>query len=197
MDSGKPSPEERFHTNLVGLAELIFDLVTEVNAKGYNIIPTKVVELAVHLLYQMDHITVINTFISGSNKPDEKGGPVPFEDHCWTKIKARDRRFFLDNVGVIFHGLPSNQINAFSRMFSLTDTDGNPIVAKEDENEIWEYFESLVKITLKYIHSKRQPQLVRRGTEEIRRYKADDFFESVDLAQHTRHWDLTLEFPEY
>lgn len=197
MDSDKPSPEERFHTNLVGLGELIFDLVTEVNAKGHNIINPEVVKLAVCLLYKLDHVTVINTFISGSNKLDKNGHPVPFEEHCWTKIKARDRSFFLDNAGVIFHELPCDRIDAFSRMFSITDADGNPVVAKEDENEIWEYFESLVKIAIKYIHFKRQPQLVRRGTEEIRRYKANNFLENVDLSQHAKHWDLTLEFPEY
>lgn len=197
MDSGNPSPEERFHTNLVGLGELIFDLVTEVNAKGYNIINPKIVELAVHLLYKIDHVTVINTFISGSNKLDAEGNPIPFEKHCWTKIKAHDRSFFLDNAGVIFHGLPCDRIDAFSRMFSITDADGKLVVAKEDENEIWEYFESLVKIAIKYIHFKRQPQLIRRGTEEIRRYRADNFLESIDLSQHANCWELTLEFPEY
>lgn len=189
----RPPPEERFHANVIGLGELIYDLVRKVNAKGHNLINPELVKLAVCLLGKLDHGAVINTFIHKSNN-NARGELVPFEHHCWTKIKAHDRSFFLENAGEIFSDLPMNRVDAFSRMFSLVDSDGNPVVPEEDEAEIWDYFESLVKIAIKYIHNRRGPTLIRRGTEEIRRYNSDDFFSKVDIARHAELWNMDLEF---
>jgi len=191
--SGSPSPEERFHTNVVGLGELLYDIVREVNNKGYQIITPQVIELAVRVLEKLDHTTVIHTFI---NKSHEKEGNTDLKEHCWEKIRVRDRTFFLQNAGKIFSDLPMSRVNAFSQMFSLKDTDGNFVVSKEDEEEIWEYFESLVKIAIKYIHEKRQPILIRHESEEIRRYE-NTFFEEVDLSFHAKSWGIELEFNEH
>jgi len=191
--SGKPSPEERFHANVVGLGELLHDIVREVNGKGYEIVTPQVIELAVRVLEKLDHITVIHSFIRKSNEKEKTEGDL--KEHCWEKIRVRDRRFFLQNAGKIFSDLPMSKVNAFSHMFSLKDADGNFVVSKEDEEEIWEYFESLVKIAIKYIHEKRQPILIRHESEEIRRYEKRAF-EEVDLASHAKFWEIELEFNE-
>ncbi len=195
IDSKKPSHEERFHVNVVGLGHVICDLVKTVEGKGHTVVNPHLVELAVCLLSKLDHTTVIETFIYKSNEKEGEDDML-FEDHCWTKIKNRNRSFFIENAGEIFSDLPANRVDAFSRMFSLVDKQGNSVVPEDDENEIWDFFESLVKIAIKYIHSKRKPQLLRRGTEETRRYQDDTFLSKVNLALHAECWKIDLVFPE-
>ena len=193
--SAKPLPEERFHANVVGLGELLHDIVKEVNEKGYEIVNPQVIELAVRVLEKLPPVTVIRTFISKSHEEERERIPG-LESHCWEKIRIRDRTFFLQNAGKIFSDLPMSRVNAFSKMFSLKDSEGNFVVSKEDEEEIWEYFESLVKIAINYIHEKRQPILIRHETEEIRRYE-QRAFENVDITSHGKAWSMELEFYEY
>lgn len=194
IDSKRPSHEERFHVNVVGLGHVICDLVKTVTRKGHTVVNPQLVDLAVCLLSKLDCVTVIETFIYKSNE-NEGEDTMQFEDHCWTKIKNRNRSFFIENAGEIFSDLPANRVDAFSRMFSMVDKDGKSMVPEDDENEIWDFFESLVKIAIKYIHSKRKPQLLRRGTEETRRYEDDTFFSKVDLSRHAECWEIDLVFP--
>lgn len=191
----RPPPEERFHHNIIELGQVIHDLVEKVNSKGHKIINPEVVNFAVCILSKLNHVSVIDTFIRKSSY-DEEGNPVPFKEHCWTKIRARDRKFFLENAGEIFSNLPSNRVDAFGRMFSLKDEDDNPVVPKEDEDEIWEYFESLVRISIKYVHQKRKPKLIRRGTEEIRRYEVSTFFSDINIAHHAENWSIELHYTQ-
>jgi len=191
----RPPPEERFHANVIGLGELVYDIVKKVNATGNFIINPELVKITICILDKLDHTTIIDTFIHKStyNKSNEA---LPFEEHCWTKIHEKDKSFFLENAGEIFGDLQMNRVDAFSRMFGANDEHGNPIVPERDEEEIWEYFKSLVKITIKYIHEKRQPKLLRRGSEEIRRYEKDDFFSDVDIARHADLWKIQFHFPQ-
>jgi len=189
--TGKPSPEERFHANVIGLGELLFDIVKEVNGKGYDILTPKAIEVAVRVLERLPHTSIINTFIKKSHETEIK----EFKDHWWEKIRGRERTFFLQNAGKIFSDLPMNQVNAFSKIFSLKDAEGNFVVSKEDEEEIWEYFESLVKIAIKYIHEKRHPILIRRASEETRRYEFS-LFDFVDIGEHAKAWEIDLKFYE-
>lgn len=191
MENSKPSPEERFHANVIGLGELLFDIVKEVNSKGYNIMTPKAIEVAVRVLERLPHTSIINTFIKKSHEKEIK----EFKDHWWEKIRDRERNFFLQNAGTIFSDLPINQVNAFSEIFSLKDAEGHFVVSKEDEEEIWEYFESLVKIAIKYIHEKRHPILIRSASEETRRYKVS-LFDFVDVGEHAKAWGIDLEFYE-
>jgi len=130
-NSSKPSPEERFHANVIGLGELLFDIVKEVNSKGYNIMTPKAIEVAVRVLERLPHTSIINTFIKKSHEKEIK----EFKDHWWEKIRDRERTFFLQNAGTIFSDLPINQVNAFSEIFSLKDAEGHFVVSKEDEEE--------------------------------------------------------------
>lgn len=173
-----PPPTERFHANVVGLGELICEIVHKMNDRGYNIVDGQLVELGVCLIAKLDHTTVINTFIHKSSF-DSKNDPLPFESHCWTKIKAKDRSFFINNSDVIFSGLPKDKVDAFSRMFALTDENGKQVIPESDEEELWEYFQSLVKIAIKYIHTRRETD--------------PDFLNKIDLERHVRHWKVKLE----
>ena len=190
---GAPSHADRFHTNVIGLGELIHDVVKDVNSRGHFVVEPALVNLAVRILERLPSNSVIDTFIEESNTSKD-GSPLTIEDHCWTKIKLRDRSFFINNAGEIFSGLPGDRIDAFSKMFGSFDSEGNPVVPSDDEDEIWLYFESFVKIAIKYIHENRKPVLIRRGSEETRKYQDESFFRSVDLRTHADRWGVVLDF---
>lgn len=195
MDSGvTPSHAQRFHTNAVGLGELIHDVVKDVNSRGHFVVEPAVVNIAVRILERISSNSVINTFIKKSNT-DKCGNPFPLEDHHWTKIRLRDRNFFINNAGEIFSGLPGDRIEAFSKMFGSFDSEGNPVVSSEDEDEIWLYFDSFVKIAIKYIHENRNPVSITKGSEKTNKYLKEDFFPEVDLSSHAASWNINLTFP--
>lgn len=194
MSSDKiPSHEERFKANVVGLGDLILDIVTEVNDKEHFVVDPVVVNLAVRVLERISGKAIISTFINKSNT-NADGKVFSMEEHCWSKIRSRDRSFFVENAGEIFSGLPVERVDAFSKMFSAVDENGKPVVPEEDEQEIWEYFESFVKISIKYIHENRKPVAIRTGTEELRKYENESFFVDVNLLDHADSWGITLNF---
>lgn len=194
MSSDKiPSHEERFKANVVGLGDLILEIVKEVNDKGHFVVEPAVVNLTVRVLERLPSKAIISTFINKSNTAAD-GNVFSLEKHCWSKIRSRDRSFFVENAGEIFNGLPVERIDAFSKMFSAVDENGKPIVPEEDEEEIWEYFESFVKISIKYIHENRKPVAIRTGTEELRKYQDESFFADVNLLDHADNWNIALAF---
>lgn len=190
---GNPSHADRFHTNVVGLGELIYDVVKDVNSRGHFVVEPALVELTVRVLERLPSNSLIDTFIEKSNT-SKNGSPLSIEEHCWTKIKVRDRSFFINNAGELFSGLPGDHIDAFRKMFQSFDSEGNTMVSSEDEDEIWLYFESFVKIAIKYIHGNRKPVMIRTGSEEMRKYQEESFFGDVDLLSHADKWGVVLEF---
>lgn len=185
-----PSAEDRFHQNVLGLAELIRDIVSDVQEKGFPVVSIQIIEFAISLLRHFPSKDVIETFINKAN-----GSTTTFETHPFTKIFHKDRDFFLNNMDLLFGDLPPDRVKMFGAMFSEKDKQGNPIVPEEDEEEIWEYFQSLVKIAIKYVHEERQPLLVQEEHQEIRKYRNASLFPNFELAKHVELWEVMLSFP--
>jgi hypothetical protein len=177
-----PSHEKRFQANVVGLAELLQDIVEEVQRKGYKVIQLELLRLATSLLSKMNPEDLINGFIRYSHLH-------------WDKIHERNRDFFIHNAQNVFGDLPFKDINAFKNLFELQDSRGNYVVSKEDENDIWSFFSPLVKICIKYIHSKRQPKLIQGKRGEERIYEGTFMPEIKDLHIHAARWKVVLDFP--
>jgi hypothetical protein len=194
--SGVPSAEDRFHQNVLGLAELIYDIVCDVQEKGFPVVSPPILEFAIGILRGFSSKQVIETFICKANEASVQTTEEEdcFEDHPFVKIYHQDRDFFLSNTNILFSQLPPDRVRLFGEMFSGKDESGNPIVPEEDEEEVWEYFKSLVRIALKYIHQQRQPILIREAHQEIRKYQRPDVFSDIDLARHATLWELNLPF---
>jgi len=181
-----PSHEERFHANVVGLAELLYEIVSDIHLRGYNIINPSVIQLVRCLLAKMNRLDLINGFITYSHLH-------------WDNIRNHNRDFFIYNASEVFGDLPMKEVDAFRKLFSLRDKDGNYIISKEDEEDMWAFFESLVKIAIKYVHSQRDPLLVRgerdKNCIENRIYQTRFMSEITDLQHHATTWKIILEFP--
>lgn len=188
-----PPEEERFATNIKQMVILVSQLVDKVAGLGYNIVSPSVVSLAGELIFKMDKFRVINGFI--------------FYSHIhWDMIKARDRDFFTDHekAGSIFRDIPLNSVTPFRDLFTLKDIKGDLIIDNNDITSLWAFFDSLVKICIKYTHKRRLPFSIKATDGTINhKYndeKLNDFDKSykldiVDVTHHAKNWEIKLDFP--
>lgn len=133
-----PTTVERFFMNVEGLFQLISELVNSAYQSGYKIVSPYLVNFAGFVLFKLDKHFVIRTFIEKSH------------EH-WEQIRLKDEDFFLNSAGKVFAGLPMDNVNAFKELFTLNMKNGEKFVSDDDRDAIWEYFESLVRISIHYL----------------------------------------------
>jgi hypothetical protein len=134
----KPSSIERFFLNAKGLFTLVAELVETAHKQGLKIVNPKLVNFAGIVLFNIDKKTVIDKFI-------ERSYPH------WDLIFKRDEGFFFENAGSVFVGLPLDRVNAFRELFILKMEDGELFISEDDREALWEYFESLVRISISFL----------------------------------------------
>ena len=161
-----PSHEERFYRNVVDLTKLVYELITICSKHGATDIDPKLVDLAGMILSQINKVTIITNYIYYSHQH-------------WDSMKERSRQYLMDNAKYIFRDLPMDKVDAFKILFTARDKNGQNIISRSDEEAIWKYFDSLVKISIKYV-------AFRRKTEP-------DFFKNIDLQYHASKWGVQLE----
>lgn len=181
-DNKNPSEEVRFTSNLEGLIESIYELVVDVTKSGYKIVNPEVLKVAGRFISQFDPVRLINGYIRRSNKH-------------WNGILAKDKSFFINNAHEIFAELPMDEVKAFNQLFTLKDKSGNTLVSVDKEEELWDFFYAMCKISIKYIHRKREP-ITKKTTNGVLYEYESEFFEEIDLLATAKKWNVTLVFPE-
>lgn len=138
--SNKPLPTtvERFFMNVEGLFQLISELVNSAYQSGHKIVSPYLVNFAGFVLFKLDKEFVLKTFIEKSHKH-------------WEQIRVRDESFFVHSAGNVFAGLPLDAVNAFKELFILQQSNGERFVTEDDRDAMWDYFESLVRISIHYL----------------------------------------------
>lgn len=180
MSSAPKAPEaDRFMDNTTILIEAIHESVTKLYNEGYKTVNPSIIFIAKCIIggYNKDYL--ITGFIKNSHST------------CWDSIKSRDEVYFAENSGEIFRYLPMDKVNLFKDLFTTKDRNGNSVVSEELKNEIWDIFDAMIKISIKYVHKNRQPYT---DSEENKCYSVE-FLPDVDVEYHSSKWGLNLEFP--
>lgn len=178
-----PDEIQRFMGNMMRLVDRMHRILWEVNDKGYNQIDPKLVPIVKIFLQKYGDEKVINTFISNS------------KDY-WNEIYNRNVDYFVDNAYRLFDKLPipdsKKKINAFT--FVFTQKEGTDYVVKQKHRAaIWEFFHSLVKIAIKYVHKKRTPvKVLVDGRVRYRYQKKDEWYPDLDIPGLARKWEIKL-----
>lgn len=178
-----PPEEERFRTNILDLSNLVHELATICWDQGIKDINPQLIALAEGYLSTYDPIKLIDIFIKHSYTH-------------WSKIKDRDENFFINNAHVIFQHLPvdSSNINAFKVFFTEVNSDGSYVIEQEDRDAIWNMFDSLVKICVKYIHKVRGVKLVK--TEKgLRPTYISKKYPNIKVREQAKLWEIKLPIP--
>ena len=174
--TGSVSSVNRFKANAESLAEFIHDLISDCDSKGYKEINPALIGIGVRVISGMNPSTLIDKFIIKSHK-------------IWDEIERKEEIFFIDHAGEIFGSFAN--LNAFKYLVTLEDKNGTKVVPEDDREYIWGYFHSLVKISIKYIHEMRKPQIrMIDGTERV--VYTDNFFKDIKLNSHAERWEVEL-----
>ena len=174
--------EERFAKNTTIMAQAIHESVQKLYNAGYKTIDPPLVAFAATVISAFDKHFLIQGFIENSHTK------------CWDCIKKRDEIFFVENASEIFQYLPIDKVNLFKDLFLTRDAKGNSVVSLSLKNQLWDLFDAMVKISIKYVHKNRTPYSYQTNDGVFNTYGAS-FFDEVDLNRHASVWGIKLEFP--
>ncbi len=176
--------EERFATNIKGMSDLLYELISAAYARGHQKINPQLITMAGLYISGIDKTVLIDTFITHT-----------YTD-CWDQIRRREDKFFIENASKIFGKLPiqSEQIDAFKYLFTTSDKNG-PLITEEDKTAIFDIASSLVKIAIKYTHRKRCVELVEVDGVMKPRYKYN-FMPEIKVRDEAKKWGITLDIPQ-
>jgi hypothetical protein len=125
---------------------LISELVNSAYQSGHKIVSPYLVNFAGFVLFKLDKDFLLKTFIEKSN------------EH-WEQIRVRDEEFFVHSAGKVFAGLPLDAVNSFKDLFLLRTPSGDRFVSEDDRDAMWDYFESLVRISIHYLQEHPQKNI--------------------------------------
>lgn len=172
------SDEDKFRINTLGFAELIESYNQFCWDNGYQIMPPQFLTVGRNYIEKMDKTQLINNFIVHTHE-------------YWDAIRERDVNFLLKSGNVMFHDVPLGNINPFEIIFTAKDKKGNPLISEDERESIWDYFSSLVKIAIKYIHRKRECEYRQTADGLTLRY-TKKFMTHIKVRKHATNWDINL-----
>lgn len=174
--------ESRFLRNIVDLTKLMHELISLCHKEGKTKIEPGFIILVGSLIERYDKVIIIENFIGYSYE-------------FWNQIEKKEESFFSVNCSKVFRDLPEDYVTMFKELFEARDNKGNSIIIKEDKDAIWDYFHSLIKICIKYIHKVRGP--VKKDFADgkgIRPAYSINKFPDIKLSRYAEIWKINLEF---
>ena len=171
---------ECFKNNLADLFPLVYELVEKGDKKGCPTINITILTLTGNSILSKNPDQLIRSFIDRSHK-------------YWDKILEKNEDFFNQNLGTIFGELPAESTKAFAKLATAKDAAGQPIISPEDKKSIWEFLHSLAKISIRYIHEKRIPDVIVKNGQKQAVYRKT-FKPEIPLQKHAQTWGIQLVF---
>ncbi len=145
---------EKFKINAEGLSLCILYEVQKLFDQGHKTLNPGLIYFGSEMLKTIDKDELIEGFIQNSHT-------------CWDKIKNRDDLFFIDHASVIFQKLPGDSVTIFKDLYLSDHLSGT------FKTCMWDYFDALVKISIKYV------------------YKNPEKF-NVNLPHHIESWQIKI-----
>lgn len=199
MATTLPPEEERFSTNVTIMAQAVAHAIRKLNQEGYNTVNPAIVDLAATIMGGFDKHYLIQGFIENSHQ------------ECWDYIKRRDEEYFIENISNVFKYLPMEHVNMFADLFRIKrpslDENGQPIlndsgqqvmesvIEKSIKDQIWDLFDTMIKICIKYVHKGREPYSYTAEDMTVANAYNKEFYDNVDIPHHCEVWGVMLEFP--
>jgi hypothetical protein len=185
------SSAQRYKDNLLALCELNRDIIVDINNKGIktSLHPT-MISIGMSILEQSDAENIIKGFIHRSHEyslamPNENNNNDNKLYHpiIWERIRNKDENFLLNNSDSIFGEMSKENIAYFKEIFTLKDHNGNLAIVNKQKEQMWSIIHGMVKICIKYIHEKREPNV------ETKKYTLP-FYDTISISKLTKKWEL-------
>lgn len=170
---------DRFQHNLKVLCETAITLISKLNNAGHNEITPLAVNMALVYVSTADKLGLLENFVNCSHK-----------EH-WDRIKDKDGDFFIQNAGAIFTLASDSMVEFFKLTFTCKGDDGKLVIGEEDRELLWRVLGNLVKLSIKYIHERRDG--VKAGNMDGV-YRNSEYMREVELGKHVEKWGVVLEW---
>lgn len=171
-----PPPAIRFQTNTLHIANFCTDIISK--ASEHNLTQIDPIVIKVGIVFLQNNYTPENLIVNW----------ITYSYPFWEQIRNCKEEFFDENVKTVFANYDAEMIRMFRELFYTTRPDGSSLISKDQKNKIWTSFQSLVKISLHYIHESRHPT---RGSDGRIIYKDPNHFTHVaDLEKLIDLWKI-------
>jgi hypothetical protein len=168
----------------------------ELNKTGYKTITVQQIDMGLITFESMDKDYIIHRFIK-------------FTHENWDKIYERDPDFFINNSSQVFGAMSKERFNMLNELFTLKNAKGESIITDQLKTIVMDFFITMVKTSIKYVHKKRLPY----------HYNGQNFYETefslypslcpvdkqtnlpipttlpIALAHHIAKWNIKVDFP--
>jgi hypothetical protein len=157
--------EERFSLVTANMIDAIQYGVSSLHKKNLTTIDPNNITFVGEFIKTLDKHFLIQEFIKKSHMH-------------WNKIKDRDESFFITHASEVFSFLPNTYIAMFTDLFTAVDKEGKKVIKQNLKDDIWDIFDAMVKISIRYTHKKRISEV--------------DFIQNLDVQTHATTWKLQL-----
>jgi hypothetical protein len=165
------SPQDRFKDRLVQFIDFTKGLVVEANEAGIETpVSPFLLDLSKNFIAKEDSDKIITTFILRS-----------FPN--WDRIKAHDLEFMKGEGLKAFHGIPEKNLKDFTALFNVVKPDGTKLLSAPIEVQLWDFFESLVRISVCYVHQQRKP-------DPVTKKYTQNFFPDMKVRVQVEAWKI-------
>ncbi len=165
-------PQERFKERLIQFIDFTKGMVLEANEAGIETpVSPFILDLSKNFIAKEDSDKIITTFILRS-----------FEN--WERIRTHDLEFMKGEGLKSFYGIPEKNLKDFTALFDVVKPDGTRLLSPNVEVQLWDFFESLVRISVCYVHFQRKPD------PETKKYTAN-FFPAMKVKSQVELWKIT------
>ena len=207
QQSGQPPPhEERFKSNMESLTKVLYGYFQNLYSRNITKIQPNTILIAQGVVEAYNPIAVLENYIE-------------YSKDFWPKIAARDDSFMVENCHEIFRDIPTSNPDELIRTFKTLYTsriildkstnneivvtpddprynDGHNVLTDSEKDTIWRLFTAMTKISIKYIHDKREPiakfKEVDGATKTVRRYKTNAFPDVKNIVKLAKMFEIEL-----
>jgi hypothetical protein len=167
-----PPPEERFKRRLLEFIEFTKSVIVEGNAAGIQTpVSPLIMDLSKAFIEKEDAGKIVTTFTIRSLK-------------SWDKIKNRDVEYIKNAGSNIFEGVPEKSVAEIKVLQDVLRPDGTRLFNETVQEGIWGYFDSLVKLSVCYVHKERCP-------DPVTKKYTKNFFPDMKIKSEVERWGIT------
>jgi len=165
-------PQERFKERLVQFIDFTKSLVIEANEHGIETpVSPLILDISKNFIGKEEADKIITTFILRS-----------FPN--WGEIQKHNLPFMKGEGLKAFYGIPEKNLKDFTALFDVIKPDGTPLLSPPVEEKLWDFFESLVRISICYVHVKRSP-------DPVTKKYTQNFFPDIKVKSQVETWKIT------
>ncbi len=167
-----PPPEERFKTRLIEFIEFTKSVIVDANNAGIHTpVAPLILDLGKAFIEKEDAGKIVQTFTIRSLK-------------SWDRIKARDIHFIKNESFSMFNGVPESNLEAFRKLHDVMRPDGTRLFNEALTDMTFDYFDSLVRLSVCYAHVQRCP-------DPVTKKYTKNFFPDMKIKSEVERWGIT------